>query len=125
MHGAPYTQLLSATGGTPNYTFTVSAGSLPNGLNISGASLKGAPTTTGVFNFTIRATDNSGCFGARAYSLTVNSGGSGATGLQFYPLAHPVRLLDTRPGAIGCDAPGAMIAGQTSRTQTAAGRTCG
>ncbi|MFN0109548.1 MAG: BACON domain-containing protein [Blastocatellia bacterium] len=45
-------------------------------------------------------------------------------GLQFYPLARPIRLLDTRAGQTGCDAPGAMITGGTSRTQTAAGRTC-
>jgi hypothetical protein len=44
--------------------------------------------------------------------------------LQFYPLSRPIRLLDTRPGFAGCDAPGAQIPGGTSRTQTAAGRTC-
>ncbi|MGH9798934.1 MAG: hypothetical protein ACRD82_01080, partial [Blastocatellia bacterium] len=39
------------------------------------------------------------------------------------PLASPIRLLDTRVGESGCDAPGAAITGGTSRTQTAR-RTC-
>ena len=43
---------------------------------------------------------------------------------MFYPLPQPIRLLDTRVGQSGCDAPGMLISGGTSRTQTAAGRTC-
>jgi hypothetical protein len=54
-------------------------------------------------------------------TFTVTQAG---TGLQFYPLAHPVRLLDTRTGQTGCDTPGAPIPGGTSRTQIARNRTC-
>ncbi|MDQ3013867.1 MAG: hypothetical protein M3X11_24585, partial [Acidobacteriota bacterium] len=43
----------------------------------------------------------------------------------YYPLPNPIRLLDTRANQVGCDAPGAPISGNTTRTQTAAGRTCG
>jgi hypothetical protein len=51
-----------------------------------------------------------------SYSLTLGTSGNS---LQFYPLAAPVRLLDTRPGASpnACSQPNAPIAGQTSRTQ--------
>lgn len=42
-------------------------------------------------------------------------------GLQYYPLAHPFRLLDTRQGQPACYAPGAPVNADTSRTQTAAG----
>ena len=44
-------------------------------------------------------------------------------GLQFYPLARPVRLLDTRAGASpnACSKPGAQIPGGTARTQQARG----
>ena len=56
-------------------------------------------------------------------TLTVTQA-SGLVGLQFYPLAYPIRLLDTRAGFAGCDAPGAKISGGTARLQTAAGRTC-
>ena len=61
----------------------------------------------------------SGQTGNYSVSLTGPSGG----GLQFYPLAHPVRLLETRAGFTGCFAPGAPIAGGASRTQIARG-TC-
>jgi hypothetical protein len=44
--------------------------------------------------------------------------------LQFFPLPKPVRLLDTRPGATGCDAPDTPIAANGIRTQITAGRTC-
>ncbi|MFN0085967.1 MAG: PKD domain-containing protein [Blastocatellia bacterium] len=57
-------------------------------------------------------------------TFTVNQAARVA-GLMFYPLAFPVRLLDTRVGFMGCDAPGAQIPGGTSRTQPAAGRVCG
>ncbi|HMX27860.1 MAG TPA: hypothetical protein PKC13_19880, partial [Blastocatellia bacterium] len=75
------------------------------------------------FNFTITATDANGCTGSRSYSVTISDigGGGGTTGLQFYPLVHPVRLLETRAGQSGCFTPGAPIAGGTSRTQPARG----
>ncbi len=45
-------------------------------------------------------------------------------GLLFNPLAHPVRLLETRPNLpVGCDKPGAPINGQQEYTQLAQ-RTC-
>ncbi|MBS1786104.1 MAG: hypothetical protein JST85_00175 [Acidobacteria bacterium] len=114
-------QMFSASGGTAPYSFAVSIGNLPTGLNLVGDTLSGTPTVAGTFNFTITATDNLGCQGFQTYAVTISTVSSG---LQFYPLAHPVRLLDTRPGQTGCDTPGAQIPGQTSRTQTAAGRTC-
>lgn len=55
--------------------------------------------------------------GDYSLSLTGPSGG----GLQFYPLAHPVRLLETRAGFTGCFAPGAPIQGGATRTQVARG----
>ena len=109
--GTLYTQALSATGGTPGYTFTLNSGTLPNGVNISGTNLTGTPTTTGVFNFTLKATDSLGCMGTRAYTVVISG-----TGLQFYPLAHPVRLVDTRGSATACQAPGTPITGGTSLT---------
>ncbi len=114
------TQTLTATGGIGSYTFSVSAGSLPPGITLTGATLSGTPTSGGTFNFTIQAADGNGCVGTRAYSVII-SGGPKGTGLQFYPLPAPVRLLDTRTGATGCFTPGAQISGGTSLTQAAAG----
>ncbi len=119
--GASYSQTMTASGGTAPYTFSFS-GALPNGLILNPATgeLSGNPTATGSFNFSVTATDANSCTGSRSYTVVIGGGG----GLMFYPLSKPIRLLDTRPGQTGCDAPGVPITGGTSRTQTAAGRTC-
>ncbi|MDQ3010662.1 MAG: Ig domain-containing protein, partial [Acidobacteriota bacterium] len=86
-----YNRTLTASGGTPGYNFTVSAG-LPGGMSLSSAGvLSGAPNVVGSFNFTVTATDQAGCTGTQAYTLIVSG-----NGLMFYPLTNPVRLLDTR-----------------------------
>ena len=119
--GAPYNITVSASGGTASYTFAVSVGALPSGVSLSNAgALTGTPNALGIFHFTIQATDANGCQGTRAYTVTINAGAAN-NGLQFYPLAVPVRLLDTRAGQTGCSAPGAPIPGGTSRTQAAGG----
>ncbi|MDX2044310.1 MAG: M12 family metallo-peptidase [Acidobacteriota bacterium] len=117
--GDNYSQTITATGGNPSYTFSVLSGTLPPGLNLSsGGSLSGTLSAAGIYSFTIQAADANGCTGTRAYSVTVN-----AVGLMFYPLPKPVRLLDTRAGQPGCDAPGQPIFAGTERTQLAR-RTC-
>jgi hypothetical protein len=115
--GTSYNQTLTAAGGTAPYSFTVSTGALPGGLTLAtGGGLTGTPATQATFNFTIRATDANGCFGERGYTVIVSG-----SGLMFYPLPAPVRLLDTRPGASpnACSQPNAPIPGGTSRTQAA------
>ncbi|MDX2029765.1 MAG: BACON domain-containing carbohydrate-binding protein [Blastocatellia bacterium] len=69
------------------------------------------------------ASPRTGALTVAGQTVTINQAAR-IDGLMFYPLAYPVRLLDTRSGFNGCDAPGAKIPGGTSRTQTAAGRTC-
>jgi hypothetical protein len=117
--GTAYSQTFTQSGGAGTITWSVSSGTLPGGLtlNTSTGVLSGTPTTAVISTFTIRATDANQCTGQRQYSLTINA--AGGNGLQFYPLATPVRLLDTRPGASpnACSQPNAPIAGQTSRTQ--------
>jgi hypothetical protein len=72
--GVFYSQTISASGGTPPITFTISSGALPPGLTLSATSsttavISGTPTTLGLFTFTITATDANGCPGSRTYSL--------------------------------------------------------
>src|SRR5262245_34172832 len=70
--GAAYSEQLGATGGAGPHTFAITAGALPAGLTLSGAGLlSGTPTVSGQFDFTVRATDASACFGELAYSLIV------------------------------------------------------
>jgi len=111
-----YSQTLSAGGGALPYTFAVSAGALPAGLTLTtGGLLSGAPTVSGPFNFTVRATDINGCTGQTAYMLTIAAN----PGLQFYPLPSPVRLLDTRSGVTGCVTNVGELAANSTRTQAA------
>ncbi len=115
------TQNFSASGGTPPYSFSV-IGPLPGGLTLVGNVLSGTPTTSGSFPFSIKATDSGGCMGTQPYTIVIS--GNSTNGLMFYPLAAPVRLLDTRANQTACTAPGSPISGGSSFLQPAGG-TCG
>jgi hypothetical protein len=67
------------TGGPALFSWTVVAGSLPNGMvlgvapdGVSGA-LTGTPTTPGTYNFTVKVTDSIGDFGTQPLTLLVNA----------------------------------------------------
>jgi uncharacterized protein (TIGR03437 family) len=77
--GVAYSQTLTATGGSGAYTWTVSAGSLPAGVTLSGAVLSGTPTAPGAFTFTVRAADNAGDSAIQPLSLQVGAALSVAT----------------------------------------------
>ena len=74
--GQSYSATISATGGSGNYRFALTSGSLPRGLSLSDSGLlSGTTTTAGTFGFTVRATDTvADAFTSRAYTLTVNPG---------------------------------------------------
>ncbi|MGA7613889.1 MAG: ice-binding family protein [Thermoanaerobaculia bacterium] len=73
--GVTYSQTITASGGTPAYTFGVTSGALPAGLGLSSSgTLSGTPTNSGAFTFTITATDSVGCEGARTYTMTITKG---------------------------------------------------
>lgn len=72
----PYSQTISATGGTPPYTFDVISGVLPPGLTLaSNGVLSGTPTTSGTYNFFIRLTDGAGMTAQASYSVVVSGSG--------------------------------------------------
>ncbi|MBI3426641.1 MAG: putative Ig domain-containing protein, partial [Acidobacteria bacterium] len=71
--GTAYNQTITASGGTGPYSYTVSVGSLPPGLNLSAAgALTGTPALNGSYPFTVKATAANGCTGTRAYTLVIN-----------------------------------------------------
>lgn len=73
--GVAYNQTLTASGGTAPFTFSVTTGSLPNGLALSsGGVISGTPTNTGSVTFIITATDINGCPGTRSYTVNVACG---------------------------------------------------
>ena len=73
--GVGYSQLLTGTGGTPAYTWSVGATStLPPGLILNpNGSFGGVPTATGTYSFNIRVADQASTVTA-PFSLTIASG---------------------------------------------------
>ena len=71
--GAYYDQAITASGGTPAYSYEVTSGSLPTGLMLSSAGdLSGTPTAEGTYNFTVTTTDADSCTGSKAYSVKID-----------------------------------------------------
>jgi Putative Ig domain/IPT/TIG domain len=61
VEGTAYSQAIAKTGGAGTVTFSISAGTLPAGLTLSGAgTISGTPTgPNGTANFTVKVTDSS------------------------------------------------------------------
>ena len=74
--GSSYSSTLSATGGTPGYTWSVSSGTLPAGLSLSNTGvISGTPTASGSSNFTVAVVDNDAPAkqATKALSVTVSA----------------------------------------------------
>jgi hypothetical protein len=68
------TQNLTATGGVPPYSWSVSTG-LPPGLAISGGStIVGTPTASGTYNFILTVVDSAQHSANNQFSITINGG---------------------------------------------------
>ena len=70
--GTAYSRTITASGGIGTYTYTNTTGTLPPGLGLSSAGvLAGTPTVSGIYTFTVTATDTNGCTGSQAYNVTM------------------------------------------------------
>ena len=81
--GKPYSQTLSACGGTPPYIFSIVPGSPPppSGLTLmANGTLSGTPTNSGCFTFRVRATDSKGCIGEQTYTVCILPAVTGGIG---------------------------------------------
>ncbi len=73
--GVAYSTNFFADGGVQPYTWSISSGQLPPGLNLdkkAPAGISGTPTTTGTFTFTVTVTDKTGTQTSEPGSITIN-----------------------------------------------------
>ncbi len=79
--GTPYAEALSAAGGTPPYTWSITFGSLPAGLTLSpSGSITGTPTTSGSFLVTFLVADSASVTQQITLGLVINA--ANPTGLS-------------------------------------------
>ena len=84
---AAYSATLTATAGTPPYSWSITSGALPSGLALSPSTgvISGTSTTSGTSNFTVSVTDANSLKATQPLSLSINgilSGGSGIALVQ-------------------------------------------
>ena len=75
--GVAYSQALAETGGTAPFTWSISAGALPDGLALSaaGGTITGTPSAAAATSgFTVTVTDVNGQFASQALFITVVAG---------------------------------------------------
>jgi uncharacterized protein (TIGR03437 family) len=91
--GMPYSDTLNATGGVPPYSWSITAGTLPNGLASSASgTISGNPMAAGTYSFSAQVTDASGATATGAISIAIASP----------PLAAPTSSLLPN-GIVGSD----------------------
>ena len=72
--GQAYSANVTATNGTPPYTFSIASGTLPVGISFSSSGVfSGIPQASGSFPFTVRVTDNTNATATSQFTIAVNS----------------------------------------------------
>jgi Putative Ig domain len=98
---APYNETLKATGGEEPYSWAITSGTLPKGLELDSATgvISGTPTSSGTSSFEATVTDHAGATAKATLSLTVNepptcsgnpcavADGDGLVTVEFDPVA--------------------------------------
>jgi len=75
-----YNQSLTASGGTPPYTWSLASGNLPQGLVLSpSGTISGTPTAAGTASFTVQVRDNVLATATQSLNLTINPASNSPT----------------------------------------------
>ncbi len=72
--GIPYNQALTATGGVPPYTWSITSGTLlPNGLTLNNSTgvISGTPATEGTYSFIVQVMDTVSSTAIKNLSITI------------------------------------------------------
>ena len=79
-----YVSSLLAVGGIPPYNYSITAGTLPNGLALNPLSglISGMPLASGPFSDTSRVVDSTGAFAASSCGITIAPAGSSVLSLM-------------------------------------------
>jgi hypothetical protein len=84
-----YAATLAAVGGSPPYSWSLSAGALPTGLGLSSTGvISGMPTATGTFTFTVSVADAASRTAAQSFGITILS----QAGVTIWPGTAPGRV---------------------------------
>ncbi|SDF83185.1 beta strand repeat-containing protein [Terriglobus roseus] len=75
-----YVSVLQASGGTSPYTWSITSGTLPAGLNLSATGIiSGTPTAAGTSTFTAQVKDAAGATATLNLTLKINAASTGGT----------------------------------------------
>lgn len=116
--GVAYNATLTASGGTGNYTWSITSGGLPPGISLSSAGvLSGTPTGTGTSAFTVQAA-SSGITGTRNLTLTILPASGGQTPTHLTVGTQPGGAVSganftVQPTVVVRDAQGALVLGSS------------
>jgi len=74
--GTAYSQTLIATGGRQPYTWSITAGALPGGLQLNPTTgvISGTPNSAGAYAFTARVTDSASASAEQPFILAITTG---------------------------------------------------
>ena len=138
--GEAYSTTLAAAGGTTPLTWSLSGGSLPDGLSIStGGTISGTPQAAGTFNFTVQVADSGSPqqTATQAFSIEIGKAApavtlsaaptSGATAANSISLTANVSGSNGAPAATGTvefDVNGTAVSGCADVTVTSGSATC-